>query len=48
MKIESIPLLNERYRENKQNIRELTHIFKKVVHLFMNVNPKQDFSIFGQ
>ena len=40
MKIESIPVLNERYRDNKHNIRELTDIFNEVVHIFMNVNPK--------
>ena len=48
MKIESIPVLNEIYRENKQNIRDLTDIFNKVAHIFMNMNPKQFFSTFGQ
>ena len=40
MKIESIPVLNE--------IRELTDIFNKVVHILMNINPKRNFSRFGQ
>ena len=40
MKIESIPALNERYRANKQNIRELTDIFKTGFHIFMNINPQ--------
>ena len=48
MKIESISALNERYKENKQNIRDLTDIFNKVVHIFMNVNPKRNFSRFSQ
>ena len=48
MKIELIPALNERYRDNKQNIRELTDILKKVVHIFKKIYPKQFFSRFGQ
>ena len=40
MKIEVMPTLNERYRENKLSFRELTDIFKKDVHIFMNINPK--------
>ena len=48
MKIESIPALNERYRANKQNIRELTDIFKTGFHIFMNINPQWNFSRFGQ
>ena len=35
-------------RDNKQNSRELTDILKKVVHIFMNINPKRIFSSFGQ
>ena len=48
MEIESIPLLNKRYRENKQKNWELTDIFMKVLHTFMNVNSKRNFSRFGQ
>ena len=48
MKIESIPLLNERCRGNKQNIKELTDIFKKGFHIFMNVNLKRNISRSGQ
>ena len=40
MKIESIPILNDRYRDNKHNIRECTNIFKKSVHIFMNKKNK--------
>ena len=43
MKVESIPALNERNRDNEKNTGELTDIFKKVVHIFMNVNPKRKF-----
>ena len=35
-------------QKNKQNIRELADVFIKVVHIFMNVNPKRNFSRFGQ
>ena len=48
MKIESIPALYEINRENKQNIRELTDIFNKVVHIFIYVNPKQNVLRFSQ
>ena len=48
MEIESIPLLNERYRETNRNIRELIDIFKKVIHIFMSVKSKQNISRFGQ
>ena len=40
MKIQSIPTLYKRYLNNIRNIRELTHIFKKVKNIFSNANPK--------
>ena len=48
MEIESTPALNERSRDNKHNIGKLTDILKKVVHIFMNANPKRNVSRFGQ
>ena len=40
MEIESISVSKERYRDNNQNIKELTDVLKKGVHIFMNINPK--------
>ena len=48
MKIQSIPTLHTRYLNNIQNIRELTHIFKKVKNIFSNTNPKRKNDRIGQ